>query len=174
MLSKRYPVVSVRTGAAGAITDCKKQYEFINSFEKIYLCFDNDEPGREASRRVAELFPPKKVHIVNLNLKDANEYLIQGKQKDFISRYYEAKTYTPEGIILGENTWDLIANEKVIESIPYPWEGMNSMTYGMRLGELCPKVLCLYMQTNHYTYHSVSQLWKRNVQHGRLPSVQTR
>ena len=48
-----YPVVSVRTGAAGAVTDCKKQYEFINSFEKIYLCFDNDETGREASRRVS-------------------------------------------------------------------------------------------------------------------------
>ena len=132
-----YPVVSVRTGAAGAVTDCKKQYEFINSFEKIYLCFDNDEPGREASRRVAELFPPKKVHIVNLNLKDANDYLMQDKQKEFKDRYYAAQTYTPEGIILGENTWDLIANEKVIESIPYPWEGMNSMTYGMRLGELC-------------------------------------
>ena len=132
-----YPVVSVRTGAAGAVTDCKKQYEFINSFEKIYLCFDNDEPGREASRRVAELFPPKKVHIVNLNLKDANDYLMQDKQKEFKDRFYAAQTYTPEGIILGENTWDLIANEKVIESIPYPWEGMNSMTYGMRLGELC-------------------------------------
>ena len=46
----------------------------------------------------------------------------------------KAQTYTPEGIILGENTWDLIANEKVIESLPYPWEGMNTMTYGMRLG----------------------------------------
>jgi len=132
-----YPVVSVRTGAAGAITDCKKQYEFLNSFEKIYLCFDNDEPGREASRRVAELFPPKKVHIVKLNLKDANDYLMQDKQKEFKDRYYAAQTYTPEGIILGENTWDLIANEKVIESIPYPWDGMNTMTYGMRLGELC-------------------------------------
>jgi len=58
-------------------------------------------------------------------------------EEDFIKRYYSAQPYTPEGIILGENTWDLIANEKVIESIPYPWEGMNSMTYGMRLGELC-------------------------------------
>ena len=137
MLPKSYPVVSVRTGAAGAFADCKKQYEFINSFEKIYLCFDNDEPGREASRKVAELFPPKKVHIINLGLKDPNDYLIQNKQKDFTDRFWSAQTYTPEGIILGENTWDLIANEKVIESIPYPWEGMNSMTYGMRLGELC-------------------------------------
>ena len=137
MVGKRYPIVSVRTGAAGAVTDCKKQYEFINGFEQILLCFDNDEPGREASRRVAELFPPKKVSIVNLSLKDPNEYLVNEKKADFIHRYYEAKPYTPEGIILGENTWDLIANEKVIESIPYPWEGMNSMTYGMRLGELC-------------------------------------
>ena len=137
MVGKRYPIVSVRTGAAGAVTDCKKQYEFINGFEQIVLCFDNDEPGREASRRVAELFPPKKVSIVNLSLKDPNEYLVKDKKADFLHRYYEAKAYTPEGIILGENTWDLIANEKVIESIPYPWEGMNSMTYGMRLGELC-------------------------------------
>ena len=60
MVGKRYPIVSVRTGAAGAVTDCKKQYEFINGFEQIVLCFDNDEPGREASRRVAELFPPIK------------------------------------------------------------------------------------------------------------------
>jgi twinkle protein len=62
---------------------------------------------------------------------------MQDKQKEFKDRYYAAQTYTPEGIILGENTWDLIANEKVIESIPYPWDGMNTMTYGMRLGELC-------------------------------------
>ena len=137
MLPKSYPVVSVRTGAAGAFNDCKKQYEYINSYEKIYLCFDNDEPGREASKKVAELFPPKKVHIVNLGLKDPNDYLVQNKKHDFMTRFYAAQTYTPEGIILGENTWDLIANEKVIESIPYPWEGMNSMTYGMRLGELC-------------------------------------
>ena len=54
--------------------------------KEIYLCFDNDEPGREASRRVAELFPPKKVHIVNLNLKDANDYLMQDKQKEFKDR----------------------------------------------------------------------------------------
>ena len=137
MAPKTYPIVSVRTGAAGAITDCKKQYEYINSFERINICFDNDEPGREASKKVADLFPPKKVFIVNLKLKDANDYLIQERQKEFLNRFYEAKSYTPEGIILGENTWDLIANEKVIESIPYPWQGMNSMTYGMRLGELC-------------------------------------
>ena len=72
-----------------------------------------------------------------MGLKDPNDYLIQNKQKDFTDRFWSAQTYTPEGIILGENTWDLIANEKVIESIPYPWDGMNSMTYGMRLGELC-------------------------------------
>ena len=134
---KSYPVVSVRTGAGGAVSDCKKQFEYINSFEKIYICFDNDEAGRKSARKVAELFPPKKVFIVNLTLKDPNEYLLQNKRNEFMDRFYGAQNYTPEGIILGENTWDLIANEKVIESVPYPWDGMNKMTYGMRFGELC-------------------------------------
>ncbi len=137
MKPKNYPVVSIRTGAAGAVSDCKKHYEFLNSFEKIFLCFDNDDPGKEARKKVAEIFPPKKVHIINLSLKDPNEYLMQNKQREFMDRYWSAKPYTPEGIILGENTWDLVANDKEVESLPYPWDNMNEMTYGMRLGELC-------------------------------------
>jgi len=101
------------------------------------LCFDMDDPGQQSAREIAELFPPQKVSIVKMDLKDPNEYLFKNKRQEFIDRWYNAKVYTPDGIVLGEDTWDIVSKEDEIKSLPYPWEGMNKMTYGMRLGELC-------------------------------------
>ncbi len=136
MLGSRWPCVSIKNGAQSAVSDCQKNFEYINSFDTIVLCFDNDEPGRKASQQVADLFPPNKVKVVDLHLKDANEYIATNNRKGFTQLWWEARDYTPEGIILGESTWDLIENEKPQESLPYPWRGMNDMTYGMRKSEL--------------------------------------
>ncbi len=52
MLESKYPAVSVRS-ATQARKDIEANYEYVNSFEKIYLCFDNDKPGQEAVKAVA-------------------------------------------------------------------------------------------------------------------------
>jgi twinkle protein len=59
MQGSKYPCVSVRSGAQAALKDCKMQYEWIDSFENIVICFDADEPGIKASQAVAELFGGK-------------------------------------------------------------------------------------------------------------------
>jgi len=46
MLGSKYPVVSVRNGAGNAAQDIKANYEWLDSFENIVICFDNDEAGR--------------------------------------------------------------------------------------------------------------------------------
>jgi twinkle protein len=51
-LGKKFPVHSVKSSSS-AYKDCSANYDYLNSFEKIYLSFDNDEPGKEAVRRVA-------------------------------------------------------------------------------------------------------------------------
>lgn len=137
IFGQKFPSVSIRSGSQGGVMDCKRNYEFINSFEKVVLCFDMDDPGQQSAREIAELFPPQKVSIVKMDLKDPNEYLFKNKRQEFIDRWYNAKVYTPDGIVLGEDTWDIVSKEDEIKSLPYPWEGMNKMTYGMRLGELC-------------------------------------
>ena len=43
MTGSKYPCVSIRNGAASAIKDCKKQYEYLNSFETIVVCFDGEK-----------------------------------------------------------------------------------------------------------------------------------
>ena len=136
MLGSKFPVVSIRDGAPSALRSIKSNLDFLDNFEHIVICFDNDEAGRLASNKVAEILPPKKVRIVSLALKDANEYLIKGAGKDFIDKWWSAKPYTPEGIVEGSSLWELITEEDTTPCVPYPWEDLNTLTYGMRQGEL--------------------------------------
>ena len=56
LTGSQWPSVSIRNGAQAALKDCKAQYEWLNSFENIVICFDADEPGQKAAKEVAELF----------------------------------------------------------------------------------------------------------------------
>ncbi len=136
MLGSKWAVVSIKNGVQSAVQNCKQHLEYLNTFENVVVCFDNDKPGIEASQKVAQLFEPNKCKIVRLEHKDPNEYQKMGKAKDFIQNWWSAEAYTPAGIMnlsrLGESLYD----EKDCETIPYPWSAMNEKTYGMRTGEL--------------------------------------
>jgi twinkle protein len=49
MLGSKWPVVSIRDGAASALKNCKNSYNFLNSYENIVICFDSDEQGKKAA-----------------------------------------------------------------------------------------------------------------------------
>jgi twinkle protein len=102
----------------------------------VVICFDNDKPGQEAAIKVAELFDPNKAKIVTLGLKDANEYLKTNQGKKFSEDWWNAKEFTPAGIVNLAELGDTLYDEKDCETVPYPWEGLNEKTYGMRTGEL--------------------------------------
>ena len=132
----KYPVVSVPSGASSAKKYIKKELEWLSKFENIILMFDNDEAGNEASLECALVLPVKKVKIAKLPAKDANELLQQDKGNIIIDTIWSAKLYTPQGIILGEDTKDLLLKDDEVESIPYCWNGLNEKLLGIRFGEL--------------------------------------
>ena len=136
LMGSKWPVISIKNGAASAVDNCKQSLEYLNTFENIVLCFDNDKPGREASKLVAQLFEPNKCKIVNLELKDANEYLKMGRREDFTKIWWNAKPYTPAGIVNLADLGDRLFEEDYCETCLYPWPKMNEKTYGMRTGEL--------------------------------------
>ena len=140
LLGSKYPVVSIKTGSAGAARDIKAQFEYLDSYETIVLSFDDDETGRKAAKQVASLFEPKKVKVMKMdtasNLKDANEFLRQGKFEDFSRRWWASEVYTPAGIINLADMGDVLYDETTQETCPYPWEGLNDKLYGIRTGEL--------------------------------------
>lgn len=148
MQGSRYPVVSVKS-ASSAPKDVADNFEYLNSFESIIICFDRDEakvnpktgeiryPGQEAAIAVAGMFPIGKVRILTLaDAKDPNEYLINGWAQKFTKEWWSAPVFTPTGIKLGKDMWDEISTPKDYETVPYPWDGMNKMTYGIRLSEV--------------------------------------
>ena len=136
MLGSRYPVVSVRS-ASSARQDCARDREYLNSFEKIYLCFDNDGPGQDVVRDVAALFDFNKVYHVKLSeFKDANAYLTAGKEQAFKDVWYNSRRFLPEGVISKQSEFNAILDSaKVQEGAPYPFPKLNEMTYGIRSGE---------------------------------------
>ena len=132
----RWPVVSVPSGAKSAKKYIKKNLEYLESFENVVLIFDNDEAGNQASIECAQLFSPKKALISKLPLKDANDMLVSDRGKDIISHIWNAKAYTPEGIVAGADTWDLVIEDDSKESTPYVWQGLNDKCKGIRKGEI--------------------------------------
>ena len=138
LMQSKWACVSLKRGASGAVKDIRESIEFIESFENIVICFDNDKAGIEAAQKVARILKPGKAKIVSLptGCKDANDMLRQKKFQAFMSSWWEARTYTPSGIMdlsAQKSEW---LHRETKESIAYPWEGLNKKLYGMRQGEL--------------------------------------
>ena len=138
MLGSQYPVVSVKTGAQGARRDCENNRDYLNSFEKIYLCFDNDEPGRKAEEQVAGLFDPNKVYIVHLDKhKDANEALDSGDEKAFVRAWWNAKRWRPKGIISGYDEVSKLLTSPDADAVAHlPFKQLDEKLCGIRFGEV--------------------------------------
>jgi twinkle protein len=137
MLGSKWAVVSIKSGASGALKDCKAQYEWLSSFENIVIAFDADEAGQKAANQVSELFGAKARIMKHISgKKDACEYQQQGLTKEFSDAWWSAEQYVPDGIIQGSTLL-----EEVMKPIPpsdcdYPWAELNKLTYGIRKGEL--------------------------------------
>ena len=134
--NNRWPVVSLPSGAAGASKVIRRELEWLETYDVVVFMFDQDEPGQKAAVDCAMQLSPGKAAIASLPLKDANEMLVEGRSKELISALWEAKPYRPDGVVPGEELWDKIIEENEVESVEYPWSGLNCMTYGLRQGEV--------------------------------------
>jgi len=136
MFGMRYNFVSIPNGARGAVRDCKKNLEFLDKFNEIYICFDNDEEGRRAAKEVAMLFDGRaKIVELDEGFKDACDYLVRGKEKEFTEAWWGSEFYVPAEIFTGDSILELIDDYEEQECFSVPWVGLDKMTYGYRLGE---------------------------------------
>src|SRR5690606_32127932 len=85
-----------------------------------HICYDMDEAGREAVEAVAKVLPKGKVFVMQLPLKDANDMLLAGKQKEFVRAFFNAKPYVPSGIVGSSSLGDKIREAEKISKVPLP------------------------------------------------------
>ena len=129
-------VVSPTTGA-NSYKQIAAQYKFFDNFDNIILAMDNDEPGRKAEEKIIKVLPKGKVKLMKLRYKDANDYLVAGKNKEFIQDFYNAKSYVPVGVLSSGNLYNRILEQTEIPKVPFPpfMKKLNEMFIGgMPLG----------------------------------------
>lgn len=130
-----WPVVSIPTGSGGAKKSIAANIEWVESFDQVVFLFDNDDPGREAANECAALITPGKAAIAVLPLKDANDMLREGRAAELQKAVWQARAYRPDGLINGAELWESV-NQPVEMGLPYPWEGLNKVLYGIRPREI--------------------------------------
>jgi len=132
----KWPVVSIPNGAHSAVKSFRENLEWLEGFETVVIMFDMDVPGQVAAQECALLLTPGKAKIATLSLKDPNEMLVAGRTKEIIDAAWQAKVFRPDGIVAGTEIWDDIIHCPRSTSIPYPWNGLQDKTLGMRPREL--------------------------------------
>ena len=132
-----WPVVSVPNGAQGAASALKKQLDFLLSFDEIILMFDNDEAGVAAAEECTRLFPPDRVFLASLGTyKDASEAL-QAKDSEAIRQaVWNKRRHSPKSLIDGRTLFDLVSSPLRGRDADWPFDDLNTVTGGLRLGEL--------------------------------------
>ena len=134
MWQNRWPVVSLPNGASHAEKAIRTNFDFLSGYDEIVLAFDNDEAGRTAAVKCADLLPPGKARIASLPFKDANECLLKGKTKECIQALWEARTYQPDGIL---HASDITENDRPKQQAwSFPWACLTKTLMGQRSGEM--------------------------------------
>jgi twinkle protein len=130
-----YPVYAVKS-ASTALRDVRRDFDRLNSFGKIYLALDNDDPGKKATAEIAACFDFNKVYHVKLApLKDATEYLENQRVTEFRNAWYGAGRFLPEGIVSSFSDIDAILdNAEQHPGHPWPFKTLNHLTDGIKPG----------------------------------------
>ena len=134
--NKIFPVVSMPSA-----TGCKTvlaQRDWIRRFESVILFFDKDEAGQAAVQKVAKIIGAGKVKVAKLLEKDPCEQLLKHGPQSLLQSYWDAETWSPAGLVMGESIWDQFQQRQRTKSRPYPkcLTGLNDKLKGIRQGEI--------------------------------------
>lgn len=121
-LAKDYPptpCVSSTVGSGG-YKQFKHQYEYLNRFDRIILCVDQDKAGQASIPNIISVLPKGKVLVMEFSKKDANKMLTENLEKEFINAFFKAKPYNPNGIRGSSGLYDEIIKDIQTPKLPFP------------------------------------------------------
>ena len=128
----KIPVVSVPSGAQSALKYIKQNLRFVESFKRVVIAFDADEPGQKAAKQCAQLLTVGKAAIATWNgLKDANELLLSNRGAEVPKCIFEAKPWRPDGIVLGSDVPLATLLFRPEPGVQTPYERFNAKTLGI-------------------------------------------
>jgi len=98
MLEGKIPVVGLPSAGISKHL-LKNCHDYLDSFDHIVLCMENDPAGAKAAEKIYKAFPSKTYRVLLTKHKDANEFLQAGDGDDFKFAFWNTKTkFTPSGV----------------------------------------------------------------------------
>ena len=124
--------------SATGLKNLLDQRDWVNTYSEIVLCFDQDDAGQAAVEKAAKMFPAGKVKVAVLPRKDASDVLVELGADALDRCIFNAQTWSPAGIVVGEQIWEQFQARQNVESVPYPdcLSGLNEKLKGIRHGEI--------------------------------------
>lgn len=101
IMGSKYPVVSLPS-ATPKRTILENCYEWLNSFDKIYLSIDTDDKAENFAITLMNLFPGRVYKVNHDKYKDANEFLQAGAATAYTNAWFNARLYSPSNIYNSE------------------------------------------------------------------------
>ena len=103
------PALSVNAGA-GNHQWIDSDWERLERFSVIYLCFDNDDAGQKGVKEVANRLGLERCQVVTFgNAKDANEFLLgRASADDFRLALRESRTFDPDELRSISDFWPAV------------------------------------------------------------------
>ncbi|MFK0377833.1 toprim domain-containing protein [Pandoraea sp. NPDC090278] len=100
------PALSVNAGA-GNHQWIDSDWDRLERFSEIYLCYDADEPGQKGAREVANRLGLERCRIVKFGeAKDANDFLLAGAvAEDFCQCLEAGRTFDPDELKTIDQFW---------------------------------------------------------------------
>ncbi len=135
-LGLKWPVVSLANGAGSAEAAVKANLEWLETFDEVVFMFDMDAPGQAAAAQAAALLSPGRAKIAILPLKDANEMLMAGRTSELVAAQWNARTWRPDGVLMGADLWSKVKAPLGAAGIPLPWAALQEKMRGLRRREL--------------------------------------
>lgn len=127
-------VVSLPSGVHSAASFiASKMKDLKSNFSEVIISFDMDEPGQQAVKDVLLSCPG--VKVMDCPSKDANQSVIDGKQKALYNATFKAYIPKTSRLVFGRDVRELAKQPPKWGELSWPWEHINNATRGIRLGE---------------------------------------
>lgn len=134
--NQRFVAASIPDGAQSAKKSCSSQLQWLLGFDRVVVFMDNDEPGRKAAAQLAELIGPSAAIASGFGYKDPNEALQNDDDLAILAAINNAKNHRPDAIVHAPELLAKVLKPEHRFGLPYPWDGWNQYTEGMKPGQL--------------------------------------
>lgn len=135
--------VALPDGAGCAASIIARNRKFVESFEEIVVCMDNDSAGDDAVGKIRGMMPHIKVARIPKGftkdgkaIKDANDLLMEGRSLELANALrYNAANESPAGAATVADCLE-DAMKKPEWGLDWAWPELTQLTFGLRYGEV--------------------------------------